>query len=168
MLPKTVVFGVDGVSYRFLLELVNEGQMPHLAEALEHGHVAPLTSTIPPITPAAFSATYTGKNPDRNNVYCFFHRKPGTYDLTPTSAADRSKPDLWDIIHHWGKRPLVIGMPFTYPVRVAEDFAGVIVTGFSTSENIIDVYPPELRSTVLEEDGYTASANRHARPGCCA
>ena len=154
MLPKVVILGVDGISYQFLLDLVSQGEMPHLAKALEQGHMAPLTSTIPPITPAAFSASYTGKNPDRNNVYGFFHRKPGTYDMVPTSAADRRKPDLWDIIHHWGERPLVIGMPFTYPVRVAEDFAGVIITGFSPSESLIDVYPPELRSIVLEENGY--------------
>ena len=155
MLPKIVVFGVDGVSYQFMVELVNAGQMPHLAKALEQGHMAPLISTIPPITPAAFSASYTGKNPDRNSVYGFYRQKPGTYDMVPASAADRNKPDLWDILHHWGKRPLVIGMPFTYPVRVAEDFSGVIVTGFSTAEIIIDVYPAELRSLVLDELGYT-------------
>ena len=164
MLPKIVVFGVDGVSYRFLLELVNEGQMPHIAKALKQGQVAPLTSTIPPITPGAFSASYTGKNPDRINVYGFFRQRPGTYELALTSASDRRKPDLWDILHHWGKRALLVGMPFTYPIRVAEDFSGVIVTGFSTSENIIDVYPPELRSIVLEEYGYTILIDGTCRP----
>ena len=155
MLPKIVVFGVDGVSYQFMVDLVNEGQMPQLAKALEQGHIAPLTSTIPPITPAAFSASYTGKNPDRMNVYGFLRQRPGTYDLFPVSAADRRKPDLWDIIHHWGKRPLVIGMPFTYPIRVAEDFDGLVVSGYTGAGGLIDVYPAELRSLVLDELGYT-------------
>ena len=157
MLPTIVVFGVDGVSYEFLLDLVNQGQMPQLAQLMERGHMTALFSTIPPITAAAFSASYTGKNPDRNNVYGFFRQRPGTYDLFSVSAADRLKPDLWDILHHWGKRPLVVGMPFTYPIQVAEDFSGVIVSGFTGGDTLVDVYPPELRSTVLEEFGYTVA-----------
>ena len=165
MLPKVVVLGVDGVSYQFLLDLISQGQMPNLAKAMEKGHMAPLTSTIPPITPAAFSASYTGKNPDRMNVYGFFHRKLGTYDMVPTSAADRSKPDLWDVLHHWGKRPLVIGMPFTYPIRVAEDFDGLIVSGFTgAGGRLIDVYPAELRSLVLDELGYTIVKTKVYKP----
>ena len=31
--------------------------------------------------------TYTGKNPDRNNVYGFFRQRPGTYELTLASAS---------------------------------------------------------------------------------
>ena len=46
-------------------------------------------------------------------------------------------------------------MPFTYPVRVAEDFSGVIVSGFTGGDKLVDVYPPELRSLVLDELGYT-------------
>ena len=154
-MPKVVVFGVDGVSYQFLLDLISQGKMPHLAKVMEKGHIAPLTSTIPPITSAAFSASYTGKNPDRMNVYGFLRQRPGTYDLFSASAADRRKPDIWDVIHQWGKCALVIGMPFTYPVRVVEDFSGVIVSGFTGEDSLVDVYPPELRSTVLEELGYT-------------
>ena len=60
---SVLVLGLDGATFDLMLPWVEEGHLPHLRQLLREGAWSRLRSTIPPITPCAWSSFMTGTNP---------------------------------------------------------------------------------------------------------
>ena len=60
---------------------MEQGLLPNLARLFKTGASSRLQSTIPPITPCAWSSFMTGKNPGKHGIFDFTRPLPGTYDL---------------------------------------------------------------------------------------
>ena len=73
-----LVIGLDGGTFRLLKPLMDAGVMPELASILQSGCHGELRSTFPPLTPPAWSAFMTGKNPGKHGVVSF-RRAPKGY-----------------------------------------------------------------------------------------
>jgi len=72
-MKRAIIFGLDGATYTVLLDLVRRGVMPYLGQFKAEGTYAPLASTVPPLTPIAWSSLVTGRTPGHHGITGFFH-----------------------------------------------------------------------------------------------
>lgn len=143
---KVLIIGIDGGSWHVLGPAVAEGFMPRLADLMEMGSWGVLASTIPAITPAAWSAFQTGANPGRT----------GIFDFTRWDRAERKQilvdigelpKTMWEAAGEAGRRVGVVNLPMTYPPRPVNGF---LVSGLLTpSLDSRFTHPPSLARQLL-------------------
>ncbi|MCH7721016.1 MAG: alkaline phosphatase family protein, partial [Planctomycetes bacterium] len=75
---RILIIGLDGATFDALDPLLDEGRMPRLKQAIESGVSGRLRSTIPPMTPAAWTTFLTGRQPGAHGIIDF-----ESYDVDP-------------------------------------------------------------------------------------
>ncbi|MBC7097560.1 alkaline phosphatase family protein [Candidatus Bipolaricaulota bacterium] len=141
---------LDGVSDDLLEGAFQEGRLSPLAAVWKQGGVAPLSSSIPPISSVAWATYATGVNPGGHGIYGFVDRDPRSMDQYIPTARDVAAPTLWARLGEAGLKPTVINLPLTYP---AQPFPGTLVAGFPAPELRHAAHPPELAHTLIDS-GY--------------
>ena len=68
-IDRLVVLGLDGATWTVLDPMRRRGLMPNLDALLAGAAHGTLTSTIPPVTTAAWTTMMTGCNPPRHGVF---------------------------------------------------------------------------------------------------
>src|SRR5262245_26837685 len=111
---SVIVIGLDGATFDLILPWVEEGHLPCLGRLLREGAHSPLRSTIPPITPCAWSSFMTGKNPGKHGLFDFIEPAPGRRAFSFTNASSRAGATLWGYLSRLGRK---VGVPMTYPSR---------------------------------------------------
>src|SRR3990167_7466735 len=96
MKPKVLVIGIDGGTFDIINPLINKGSLPNLKRLIENGSSGILQSTIPPVSPAAWSTFITGQNPGSHGIYNFFDIWPNTYKLRILNASMRKGKSFWN------------------------------------------------------------------------
>ena len=81
------VLGLDAATFTVIDALLQRGELPHFRQAIDQGIRATLASTIPPVTPPAWTSMATGVNPGKHGVFDFFLKEAGSYELRPNNAA---------------------------------------------------------------------------------
>jgi predicted AlkP superfamily phosphohydrolase/phosphomutase len=140
---RTLVLGLDGGDHELISSLVKEGRMPTLGRLAREGTFGPLESTIPAVTPTAWSSFLTGLNPAGHGIFNFASN-PNRDTQRVESAASRSGTPIWRYLGRAGLRSAFVGIPFTYP---PEDIAGLVVTGYGGPEQPA-ITPPRMRERV--------------------
>ncbi|WP_042665604.1 alkaline phosphatase family protein [Haloferax sp. ATB1] len=135
---ETLVIGLDGGEWDVIEPMIEEGQLPHLADLKESGVSGPLESIRPPVSPPAWNSIQTGMNPGKHGIFDFsdFDEK---YRRTSTNASDRCAVPFWTILNDYGTTTGLFKVPFTYP---PEDVDGYIVSGFPTPNGTDDFVRP--------------------------
>jgi len=89
---RVIILGLDGMDPGLLSRWINAGHLPNFKRLAEAGAMAPLASTVPPISPVAWSSYATGTDPSRHNIFDFLNRdlKSGLPVLSSTDI----KPPL--------------------------------------------------------------------------
>ncbi len=142
MTGRVVVFGIDGGTWSILKPLMERGLMPNLAALAREGASFDLQSTMPPITPPAWTTFQTGVGPGRHGVYDFGRPRPGSYRTEFLNSAQIQAPTIWQMVSRAGGRVIALNVPVTYPPYPVN---GVMVTGLETPG--LDAgftYPDEL------------------------
>jgi predicted AlkP superfamily phosphohydrolase/phosphomutase len=158
-IKKVVVLGLDGLDYGLTKKWLDEGKLPNFAKLRDQGCFKPLASTIPPISPVAWSSFQTGANPGKHNIFDFLTRDRKTYapklsstDIRgpsrilklgnyriPLGSADirllRKAVPFWKTLGDQGVFSSVIRVPITFP---AEKFYGIQLSAMCV---------PDLRGT---------------------
>lgn len=144
-MPKVLLVGLDGATFDVLRPLAASGRLPYLGKMLDQGAIGTLQSTIPPVTPAAWTTLFTGKNPGKHGIYDFQTLDPATYRFHTVRTDQHREKTLWRILGEAGLRSLIIDVPFTYPPRPLE---GWMITGYGTprTPGTTITYPPDLRA----------------------
>jgi predicted AlkP superfamily phosphohydrolase/phosphomutase len=143
------------------------GKLPNLARLRDEGCLKPLGSTLPPISPVAWSSFQTGVNPGKHNIFDFLTPDPKTYEPRLSSVEIRpprrrlrigryqfplSKPDVrmlrksrpfWGVLSDYGIFNCVIRVPITFP---PEKLKGVQLSAMCV---------PDLRGTQGTFSRYT-------------
>ena len=127
---RVLVLGLDGADRDLVDRLLAEGRLPTLARLVRDGAYGPLRSTIPAVTPTAWSSFLTGLNPAGHGIFNF-SSNPNRGRSRVESAASRSGAPLWRLLGAGGVRSAFVTVPFTYP---AEAFDGVVVSGYGGPE----------------------------------
>ena len=129
MVNKVLVIGLDSAPLELIDPWVKEGKLPVLGRLMAQGAAGVLRSTIPPLSPAAWSSFATGTNPGKHGVFDHAFRKSDSYEIVPTNAQRRAGKTLWKIIGDYGGKVGVINLPETYPPEAVNGF---LITGMST------------------------------------
>ena len=83
---RVVVLGLDGMDHGLTEKMLEEGKLPNLAELRDQGCFKPLGSTVPPISPVAWSTFQTGVNPGKHNIFDFLTPDLRTYQAKLSSV----------------------------------------------------------------------------------
>lgn len=146
---RVLALGMDGADYDLVSSLLGEGKLPTLARLASEGSYVPLRSTVPAVTPTAWSSFLTGLNPAGHGIFNFTaNPNRGTHRME--SAATRRGTPVWRALGGAGLRSAFVTVPFTYP---AEELAGVVVTGYGGPE------PPQIRPESARERIFRAHPN---------
>ncbi|GMQ80475.1 MAG: alkaline phosphatase family protein [Planctomycetia bacterium] len=161
---KILTIGLDGATFDLMLPWIDEGRLPHLGRLLGEGAWSPLASTIPPITPCAWSSFMTGKNPGKHGLFDFVEPVPGQHTFRFTNASARKAESLWKILGRHDRRVGVVNVPMTYP---PESVNGYMLSGLDTPhEKSVYSFPAELRAE-LEAGGISYRVDlRHLGDMC--
>ena len=127
---KVMVIGLDGATWDLLEPWARNNKLPALKELMEKGCYGPLESTIPHVTPPAWTSMTTGKNPAKHGVFDFIgiKRKKDGWNLSLYTSRSKRSREIWDYLN--GKS-IVVNVPLTYPPR---EINGIMVTGMYTPD----------------------------------
>lgn len=145
---RVLILGLDGATWDVLRPLMAEGRMPRLKSAVEAGTHGILFSTVPPITPAAWTTFLTGRQPGAHGILDFERYEPFANRLrfNNTLTVEHVR-NLWRILSDHGLRVGSVNVPMTFP---AFPVNGFLISGFETPGVESDfVYPAELRNDIL-------------------
>lgn len=139
--PKVLIIGIDGATPDLVLPWCKEGKLPNINRLVNEGIYGNLESTIPPITPAAWTSFLTGKNPGKHGIFDFMEREPGSYNFRYINARSRKSPSLWKLLSDNGYKVGVLNVPMTYP---PEEVNGFLISGLDAPDEKSAVYPKGL------------------------
>jgi len=144
---RTLLLGLDGVCRPVLDPLCRDGITPTVADLLERGTNAALTSQLPPWTPSAWPSLYTGVNPGKHGVYGFLTFEGYEWDVV--NASHVREHALWELLDYHGVSSVVVNVPVTAPAATID---GAIVPGYVAPESPPG-YPGGIVSELDEELG---------------
>ena len=129
MEARAVVIGLDGAAWHLLDPLLTKGVMPRLADLRERGAHGSLVSTVPPVTPPAWTSAATGVNPGRHGIYGFYvgHAQSSRQELTHSGHVRAAT--VWEMANAQGARMGVFNVPLTYPPQQLD---GWMISGMMT------------------------------------
>jgi predicted AlkP superfamily phosphohydrolase/phosphomutase len=148
---RVVVIGWDGATFDVAKPLMAQGRMPHLAALLARGVHGPLCSTVPPVTPVAWTSFATGASPGRHGVCDALTLDPKTHEVRFVSAAQRRLPPIWRILSDRGRPAGAVNVPVTWPPDPVDGF---VIPGMFTPSHVEEfTFPPEIRPEVEAKFG---------------
>ena len=133
MKPRVFILGLDGADDYSVGVAVRAGNMPNLTR-LTGGRFLPLKSTPLPITPAAWTAAYTGYNPGKTGVLTFQRRIPNTYRGKIVNSNDVGDNGFHTRLAENGKKVISIGFPMMSPPPACH--GAIIVSGWDSSPHV--------------------------------
>ena len=146
-----MVIGLDGATFVLLKPWLEQGKLPALQRLIQEGTHGELLSTVPPLSPQAWTSFMTGKNPGKHGIFEFTDFEPQSYNIRFTNATCRVGKSLWRILSEEGKKVGVINVPMTYP---PEPVNGFLVSGFEApGVHSTFTYPPDLYERIRKEVG---------------
>jgi predicted AlkP superfamily phosphohydrolase/phosphomutase len=156
---RVVVLGLDGMEPTLVEQYMAEGRLPNLSKLAKHGTYKRLATTIPAMTPVAWSTFMTGCNPGKHNIFDFLSVDRRNYlpmlSSVHIGGATRTlkvgkyviplgKPDIrllrkgkpfWTTLGEHGIFSTIVRMPITFP---PERFRGVLLSAMCV---------PDIRGT---------------------
>jgi predicted AlkP superfamily phosphohydrolase/phosphomutase len=149
---RVLIVGLDGATFDVIRPLVDAGRLPHLARLMERGAWGDLRSTLPPLSPVAWSSFLTGKNPGHHGVFGFEEIVAGTHDFRPVAATCAGHATLWRLASDQGRRVVAIDIPFSYP---PEPVNGCLIAGYGTptGDEVVFTHPAALRQELRQRFG---------------
>src|SRR5205807_2172179 len=76
---KLIFLGLDGLDPRVTEKLMSEGRLPNFSRLAQQGSFHRLRTTLPALSPVAWSTFATGVNPGRHNIFDFLNRDLKSY-----------------------------------------------------------------------------------------
>ena len=121
--------------------------MPNLSKIMKRGVYGHLISTVPPISPVAWTSISTGLNPGKHGIFGFLDRH-----YRPHSSLKLRKKAIWDIISIYGKKSLCLNVPLTYPPYPLRE--GIMVAGPPSPKEMAYSYPAAVAEELEENVDY--------------
>lgn len=159
--PRVLVIGLDGGTLDLIGPWAEAGHLPNLKRIMAQGAWGLLRSTVPILSPPAWTSMTTGLNPGRHGIFDFSMRRADSYEISTIGTTQARNTALWDMLSVLGKRVVVINVPFSYPPKPVN---GVMITGLGAPEKRTFTFPPEL-SESLRTEGYHVDLETPFCPG---
>ncbi len=173
---RVIILGLDGLEPKLVDKYAAEGLLPNMKRLSEEGSYERLGTTLPALSPVAWSTFQTGVNPGAHNIFDFLTRDkrfcmPLLSSTTTESGARiikigplkfkfgtraeikllRKSQPFWKILGKHGIFSNVLRVPISYP---PEKFNGNILSAMCT---------PDLRGTQGSFTFYTTDSEALAQ-----
>ncbi len=135
---KVVVLGIDGMDYSLTKQFMDAGIMPNFSRLAAQGHFSSLETSVPPLSPVAWSNFITGMDSGGHGIFDFLHRDPDTIiPYLSTSRAENEEPTslwgcwqipgagsveqlrrgtpFWEVLERHGVETTIVRMPANFP-----------------------------------------------------
>ena len=157
---RVIVLGLDGMDPTLVRALIDMGRAPNFKKLAEMGSFSKLGTTMPALSPVAWSTFITGMSPGGHGITDFVVRDPKTY-MPVFSIFENTEPDVvfsvgdihlpikgggpvnrrqgtpfWSYLTERGIPAWVSKIPTNYPV---EDTATMAISGMGTPD-LTDAY----------------------------
>jgi len=144
---RVIVLGLDGLDPKIVRALIQAGRLPNFKRLAEIGAFLPLQTTMPALSPVAWSSFITGMDPGGHGIADFTMRDPQTY-MPVFSIYENREPDwtlsvgdvhlpikgggpvnlrkgkpFWRFLSEQGIPTMVSKIPSSFPVEEDADFA---------------------------------------------
>jgi predicted AlkP superfamily phosphohydrolase/phosphomutase len=180
-IDRLVIVGFDGQDPRLTDQFMAEGLLPNFARLAREGSYCRLKTTLPSVSPVAWSSFSTGANPGRHNIFDFLDRDYQTYlprlSSARVGAAKRflrigkyrfplERPELrllrrsrpfWSILGERGIWSTVLRVPVTFP---PDRFYGAELSAMSVPDLLGTQGTFLLYTTRPSEDGFSEGGIR--------
>jgi predicted AlkP superfamily phosphohydrolase/phosphomutase len=154
-----MIIGLDALTLDLVRPWAKESRLPNLARFLNCGAFGTLRSTLPVVSPAAWSTFATGTNPAKHGITDFRLLLSDSYVPRFASAAYRRGETFWEVAGQHAIRGGVVNVPVTYPPR---EYNGFIVSGMlspAIDRNMVS--PPEIFDELM---GFAPDYSVHVGP----
>ena len=160
---KLLLIGWDGATFDIIKPLVEKGDMPNMASLMKNGVWGRLESTVPPLTPVAWTSISTGVNPGKHGIYDIMMYSREEHKVKFFSAAVRKVRPLWSILSASGRSVGVMNVPMTYP---PDEVNGFMISGMLTPYGVSDfIHPQGLKAEIEKRFGkYMIECNQTDNP----
>jgi len=149
---KVLVIGLDAATFDIVKPLMKKGRLPNLSRLCRNGVCGELRTTIPPLSPVAWTTFATGKNAGKHGIFSFTEQKPESYGIRFVNARSRKAKPLWSILSDYGMKVGVINMPITYP---PDEVNGFMISGMDApGRKSPFTYPYDLKDDLLKKFDY--------------
>lgn len=151
MAKKVIIIGLDGCNPDLVYKWIDE--LPNFKRLMDKGIHGHMESTIPAITPQAWTAVLSSRNPGAFGFWDFSYRDDFSYGepkLVNSGKSRSSVKTLDMIMPEHGKVAALINVPVTYPPVQIKN--GYCISDFMTP-SVTDhdfTWPVELKSEVEE------------------
>ena len=157
---RVIVLGLDGMDPTMIRALIDMGRAPNFKKLAEMGSFSKLGTTMPALSPVAWSTFITGMSPGGHGITDFVVRDPKTY-MPVFSIFENTEPDVvfsvgdihlpikgggpvnrrhgtpfWSYLTERGIPAWVSKIPTNYPV---DDTATMAISGMGTPD-LADAY----------------------------
>jgi len=146
---RVLVVGLDGATFEIIDPMVRKGKLPNFAKLMKRASFGPLISSIPPITPCAWTSFATGKAPSKHGLFDF---RQHTGDPNKKEQVNRTfvkAKSLWRMLGEHGKRSIVVDVPLTYP---PEEINGIMISRVMAPPDKVCTYPGALYEILRKKD----------------
>jgi predicted AlkP superfamily phosphohydrolase/phosphomutase len=147
---RVFVIGLDGATFDLLDPWIAEGRLPFLQKFLQGSSYGRLESTIPPISPPAWTSFMTGVNPGKHGIYDFMAFKPNSFEKVLVNSTHIRSKRFWDLAGEKGKKSIILNIPLTYPPHRVD---GVMISGIPLPPKGQFIYPEEMERELEEKVG---------------
>jgi len=127
--PRLIVIGLDGASFNYLDPILESGRVPSIARLLSDGVRSDCISTVPPLTPPAWSTMLTGVNPGKHGIFDFL-QPDETGAFRVVDAGIRRRKTFLRHAFENQIRTINLLVPYTFPSD--PDTVGLAVSGLGT------------------------------------
>jgi len=175
---STLVVGIDSASFSVLSDAMDHRDLPTFERLFAESSMAELTSTVPPMTPQAWTTIATGRPPAEHGVQDFREIDPDTYEVSPTTGGFGGTVTVWDMWGADGGSVGVVNHPMAHPPdRDCEFFVSgipnAVEDGIGHPESVQEYlessgYQVKPRTSPDREDEYLAELEDLARNRCTA
>ncbi len=138
---RLIILGLDGMDPLLVEKYMSQQKLPNISRLAQQGIFTKLETTIPSISPVAWSSFMTGCHPAKHNIFDFLSRDPRTY-LPDLSSARIGSPKK---TLSWGKFKIPLSKPEIKGMRRSVPFWKILGDNgiFCTVLRIPVTFPPE-------------------------
>jgi len=145
------ILGFDGLDPHWIEEYERQGILPNFSRLRREGAVGNVRSTLPFISPPAWTTVATGVPPADHGIWSFWIASPGSPRGRYVDARSRLAPPFWEELTRSGRTVGIINVPLTSP---ADSVNGFMISGLPYPEGAGLTWPAELESEIVAR-GYT-------------
>ncbi len=102
--PDLIVIGLDGATWDIIDPMIEDGELPNLAQLRESGASGPLETLAPIWSPRIWTSLATGREPENHGITGYYKTR-----------ADLSAARMWDVAYSEGKSVGLFRWLVTWP-----------------------------------------------------